>query len=45
MIQTLLLLGFKIEVPAWLWVGKGMINFEEVFEKMKKVKKNYKKSL
>jgi len=37
--------SIQIEVLTQLLVEKGLIDFEEVFEKLKEVKKNYKKPL
>ena len=36
--------SIQIEALTPLLVEKGLINFEEVFEKLKEVKQNYKKS-
>jgi len=35
--------SIQIEALTQLLVEKGLINFEEVFEKLKEVQKNYKK--
>ena len=37
--------SIQIEALTQLLVEKGLINFEEVFEKLKEVQKNYKKPL
>ena len=35
--------SIQVEALTQLLVEKGLINFEEVFEKLKEVQKNYKK--
>ncbi len=37
--------SIQIEALTQLLVEKGLINFEEVFDKLKEVQKNYKKPL
>ena len=43
--ELLIANSIEVEALAQLLVQKGVLTFEEIFEKLKEVKKNYKKPL